>query len=499
MSSQVLLSHLSFSYTSAVDVLTEVSLCLSQGWFGVVGPNGSGKTTLLRVLAGDLPGDPAMIQRTPSDMIVRYCPQRVEHLTPAIRDFAESWQGNAHRLMGQLELEPTQLAHWQSLSPGERKRWQIGAALVDVPELLLLDEPTNHLDTRAKKLLFDRLERYQGIGVLVSHDRQLLDSLTCSTIRIHPGGTVKLYSGNYSAARELWLNEEKRSRQTRSKLQAERRKLKRRLDAARRSREKAESDMDTAKRLKSVHDSDARSMAAKGRAASAEKRLGREVTVLRRKLGKADETVEQARVDKQVGRSVFVLEEVAPMQNLIWLKTPAIRKGDRILLRDVDVLVRRESRIHLKGPNGSGKTTLIEELLQASQLPEERILYLPQELPHERVERNRRMMESFSDMAKGRLLQVVAALGVPPERLLASEQPSPGEARKLALAMGLSRQAWLLLLDEPTNHLDLPSIERIEEALVRYSSALILVSHDDRFARTLTRETWRLEEGRLVM
>jgi len=99
---------------------------------------------------------------------------------------------------------------------------------------------------------------------------------------------------------------------------------------------------------------------------------------------------------------------------------------------------------------------------------------------------------------KGRLLQIVAALGVPPERLMASEQPSPGEARKLTLAMGLSRQAWLLMLDEPTNHLDLPSIERLEAALTQYSSALLIVSHDDRFAGALTRESWRIESGKLV-
>ena len=186
------------------------------------------------------------------------------------------------------------------------------------------------------------------------------------------------------------------------------------------------------------------------------------------------------------------------MQNLIHLEKPVISKGDRTLLSDVDVMVRRNSRIHLRGPNGSGKTTLIQHLIRASLLPEGRILYLPQELSHRRVAQNKREMESLSDVVKGRLLQIVAALGVPPERLLASEQPSPGEARKLALAIGLSRQAWLLFLDEPTNHLDLPSIERLEQALAQYSSALLVVSHDDRFAGALTRESWVIEGGRVI-
>jgi ATPase subunit of ABC transporter with duplicated ATPase domains len=498
MSSQVLLSRLSFSYSSAIDVLTDVTLSLSQGWYGVVGPNGSGKTTLLRLLAGELSADPAMAQRIPSDMAVRYCPQRVREFTPAISDLAACSEGHARRLMGQLELVPDQLARWRSLSPGERKRWQIAAALFDAPQLLLLDEPTNHLDTGAKKLLFDRLEGYRGVGVLVSHDRDLLDSLTVSTIKISPDGRARPYAGNYSTARDTWLNEEELSREARAKLQAERRRLKRRLDTARQSREEAESGMSTSKRMKGTRDSDARSMAAKGRAASGEKRLSHQVTLLRRKLGKADETTDQHRVEKLVGRSVFVLEEPAPIQNLIHLKKPTVRIADRTLLSDVDVILHRDSRIHLRGTNGSGKTTLIRHLMQASRIPTERILYLPQELSRERVAHDREEMGSLPRKAKGRLLQIVAALGIPPERLLASEQPSPGEARKLTLAMGLTRQAWLLLLDEPTNHLDLPSIERLQEALTQYSSALLVVSHDDRFAGALTREAWTIEDGRVV-
>ena len=499
MSSQVLLSHLSFSYTSAVEVLTDVSLSLSQGWCGVVGPNGSGKTTLLEILSGDLPSDPASLRRIPSDMIVQYCPQRVEHITPAIGDFGKSQARSARRTMGRLDLSSSELGRWDSLSPGERKRWQIGAALYEQPTLLLLDEPTNHLDPGAKELHFDGLERFQGIGVLVSHDRELLDSLTHSTIRICTGGNVELYSGNYSAARDLWLNEEKRARQKRSKLQANRRKLERRLDAARRAREKAESNKSTGKRMKSIRDTDARSMASKGRAAAGERRLGHEVTLLRRQLGKAEESVHSARVEKQLGGSVFFLEEPAPVKDLVWLERSEISRGGKTLMRDVELMVRRDSRIHLKGANGSGKTTLIEVLIRESNLPEDRVLYLPQELSTEQISSMRQEIELLPGHTKGRLMQIVAALGVPPERLMASEEWSPGEARKLALSMGLSKQAWLLLLDEPTNHLDLPSIERLEEALTQYSCALLLVSHDRRFAAALTHEVWAIETGRLLL
>ena len=75
---------------------------------------------------------------------------------------------------------------------------------------------------------------------------------------------------------------------------------------------------------------------------------------------------------------------------------------------------------------------------------------------------------------------------------------SPGEARKLALAMGLGRHAWALVLDEPTNHLDLPSIERLESALEAYPGAILLVTHDDRFATRCTSRVIEVKDGTVL-
>jgi ATPase subunit of ABC transporter with duplicated ATPase domains len=87
------------------------------------------------------------------------------------------------------------------MSPGERKRWQIAAALAREPDVLLLDEPSNHLDARAREWLVHALSRFAGVGVVVSHDRELLDRLTSSTIELR-AGDVRVQRGGYTRARD---------------------------------------------------------------------------------------------------------------------------------------------------------------------------------------------------------------------------------------------------------------------------------------------------------
>jgi ATPase subunit of ABC transporter with duplicated ATPase domains len=126
-----------------------------------------------------------------------------------------------------------------------------------------------------------------------------------------------------------------------------------------------------------------------------------------------------------------------------------------------------------------------------------RILYLPQELTSAAGAAMLESVRELGDDARGRVLATVAALGVDPERLLESASPSPGEARKLALAYGLGAQVWALVLDEPTNHLDMPAIERLEEALIEYPGAMLMVTHDDALARRCTGAEWRLMNRRV--
>ena len=169
------LQSCSFGYAKSALIFDDLNLRFGPGWTGVVGGNGVGKTTLLGLLAGSLVPNHGRRLCAPPQARVHLCPQRVEGCSPDIEAFAWQWDAHAARLKGMLQLDAQGLERWQTLSPGERKRWQVGAALWAKADVLLMDEPTNHLDAASKALVWRALESYQGIGVLVSHDRALLE------------------------------------------------------------------------------------------------------------------------------------------------------------------------------------------------------------------------------------------------------------------------------------------------------------------------------------
>jgi ATPase subunit of ABC transporter with duplicated ATPase domains len=198
-----------------------------------------------------------------------------------------------------------------------------------------------------------------------------------------------------------------------------------------------------------------------------------------------------------LGASVFLGFERAPRPVLLSLAGEDVRAGGRAVLADVSVALGRAERVRVAGPNGAGKTSLLAALLAGSTLPPAKVLRLPQELAPGEGTRVLGEVRALEPATRGRVLSLVASLGTDPARLLASRDPSPGEARKLLLALGLGRHAWALVLDEPTNHLDLPTVERLEDALRSYPGALLLVTHDDAFAASCTTRRWRDASGRV--
>jgi ATPase subunit of ABC transporter with duplicated ATPase domains len=490
--------RLSFAHGGAAPLFAGVDLHLDPGWHGLSGANGAGKTTLLRLLAGELPPDAGHVVVDPPGALVALCAQAVETPSDAVLHLAPS--ARAAPLRARLALDPSTLARWPSLSPGERKRWQIGAALAEEADVLLLDEPTNHLDAEGRAVLVAALRRFRGVGVVVSHDRALLDALTTSTIRIH-AGKVTRYPGPYGDARALWEEEARHAADEHAHARSEARAAARVLADARRDRAAAEQRLGARTRMKSHRDHDARGALAKGRVERAEARLGREVGARRAALERAEAAVPAFVVDKTIGRSVFAGYARAPSPRVLAIDAGEIRAGSDPrsppLLRDVHLSLGRADRVCVEGPNGAGKTTLVDALLRASSAPQGRVLHLPQDLTAREERAVLDDVRALPPVERGRVLSLVAALGVDPDRLLASAQPSPGEARKASIALGLGRHAWALVLDEPTNHLDLPSIERLEAALAAYPGALLLVTHDAALARRCTSTVWRIAGGRV--
>jgi len=495
------------AFAAAMPVLRGVSFHLREGWHGLVGANGAGKTTLLRVLAGELPPDDGAVVCVPRAAGVALCEQRVEALSGAVEQLAASSTAEANELRGRLRLDPSSLARWETLSPGERKRWQIGAALASDADVLLLDEPTNHLDATACALLVGALRRFRGVGIVVSHDRALLDELPEQTLRLHDG-VITVHAGGVSRASADWSEKRRALLEEHAAARARADAIAHRLADARRQHAAADRSRSASSRMHGVRDHDGRSMAAKGRANNGEARRGRLVGVLRESFDRAERAVPRVEKDVTLGSSVFATFSRAPGRILFHVDQD-VRAGTGtdgpVVLRGVRLTIARDDRVRIEGDNGAGKSSLLRALLAARTPGRDddhghRILVLPQEMADDRVARDMAVLHGLPPEPRGRVLAVFAALGSDPERLLhrgtdGLSSLSPGEARKLALALGLGGHAWALVLDEPTNHLDLPTVERLEGALAAYPGAIGLVSHDERFARAVTTRSVRLSGG----
>ena len=365
----VRLSGLSFSYTDSVSTLSGVTLALAAGWTGVVGPNGSGKTTLLRLIAGELEPSAGHVNLDPPRGAIQVCAQTVEAMTPEIAAFARATDGVARRIHGELRLDALSLARWPTLSPGERKRWQVGAALASGPAVLMLDEPTDHLDVEARELLIAGLERFRGVGIIVSHDRALLDRITHYTVHVHDG-TARIWRGGYSDAKLAWEAEEREHYAEYERLKHQRENLARRLADKRRLAVSAEAEANagTRKRMKFRGDHDATSMLAKGKARMASERISRDAAVLRASVDRVSEKLGEYKFRKQKGRSIFVDYVPAPVAKVFTLDEAAICAGDAQILEDVHLAVQRDAKIRVAGPNGIGKTTLLAAMLRGAHI-----------------------------------------------------------------------------------------------------------------------------------
>ncbi|MFI0356610.1 ABC-F family ATP-binding cassette domain-containing protein [Actinomadura sp. 9N407] len=516
----VVCSEVSFAWPDGTTVLDGLDAAFGTGRTGLIGVNGSGKSTLLALIAGELSpasgtvgvaGEigylpqnlPLGTARTVSDLLgisatrsALHAIERGEATEENFTAVGEDWdvEERARAELDRLGLDGLGLDRTvATLSGGEAVMVGLAAQLLARPDVLLLDEPTNNLDLDARRRLYEAVSSWPGVLIVVSHDRELLD-LVDEIADLREGG-VRSFGGNLSAYEELLAVEREAAERAVRVAGSDMRRQKRELEEAHvklARRVRYGDKMYEQKREPKVIMQERKRQA---QVSAGKHRLMHEdrLSDARERLSEAEEAV---RADAEIRVRLPATEVPAGRTVLTVNGLPAQQPASL-----EELIVRGPERIALTGPNGSGKTTFLRSLLGEGpeglqvKIGVEGVRYLPQRL--DVLDDRLSVVDNVRAFAPSASVNTVrAGLARFLFRGRRAEQPagtlSGGERfRAVLAALMLAEPApQLLMLDEPTNNLDMASARRLSEALEAYQGALIVVSHDVPFLRTIGITRW---------
>jgi len=486
-------------------LLNEASTQIPAGGkVGLVGRNGAGKSTLLDLIRGALQPDAGDIQmprghrlgflaqeapsgeRNPLDTVLAAdteraallaelnqgaAPLRIAEIEARLDEIgARAAPARAARILVGLGLDAAmQERPLSELSGGWRMRVALAAVLFAEPDLLLLDEPTNHLDLEAALWLERFLRRYRHSFILVSHDRQLLNAATSTTLHLD-NGKLALYSGGFDAFLRARREAAARQAALAQRQQRERERVQRFIDRFRYKASKARQAQSRVKALARLEP----------------------VALI------ADAAPVTLRLPQPAGLS-------PPLISLDRVSTGYV-PGSPILSR-LDLRLDPDDRIALLGANGNGKTTFARLLAGRLQPFSGQMIRAPKLacgfFAQHQIEEMRPAESAFDHLA-------ALMPDSPPEAVRARlggfgfsqdkafvpvGELSGGERARLNLALVTYNAPGLLILDEPTNHLDMETRESLVAALAEYSGAVVLVSHDWHLVELVADRLWLVDGG----